>query len=97
MGKAVNMVPMEVPVAVAIMQVATKVNAVKPPPERPIMSPSHTKPWATPPRVISLPNMPTIRRISASSFMILEDIPTATASQYLPQFLESREPIIKAT
>ena len=97
MGKAVNMVPMEVPVAVAMTQVAMKVKATKPPPDRPILSPSHTKPWATPPRVISLPNMPTISRIRASSFIILEDMPVATASQYLPQFLDSRDPMIRAT
>ena len=50
------------------------VNAVKPPPDRPILAPSQTKPWATPPRVIILPNIPTMRRIRASSFMIFEDM-----------------------
>ena len=47
-GNAENMVPMDVPVAVAIMQVAIKVKAVKIPPFSCIRSPSQTKPPATP-------------------------------------------------
>ena len=80
-GNPVNNVPMDVPVEVESRQVAMKENATKAPPFSPICSPIHTKPSATPALVIILPNIPTTRRISASVFIISDDIPFTTAFQ----------------
>ena len=70
MGKQVNMVPSEEPVAVAITQTAKKVKAVKSPPCTPTFSASHTKPVEMFVALIMAENMP----------MISSSTPTGMAS-----------------
>ena len=63
-GNAVNMVPIELPVAVDTTQVAKKVNATNRPPFIPMVLASHTKPPDRPLAFINALNIPITKKIT---------------------------------
>ena len=81
MGNAVNMVPMELPVAVATIQVAKNVNATNKPPFIPMLLASHTKPLDRPLAFIRALNIPITKKITITETLVMEEIPLIAASQ----------------
>ena len=81
MGNAINMVPIEEPVAVDTIQVARKVKAVKNPPWMPMVLAIQTKPPDRPQVLMSWLNIPTRSRIMTTETEVMEEIPLITLSQ----------------
>lgn len=81
MGKAVNMVPMEDPVAVDTTQVAKNTKATKAPPCTPARLASQTKPPDRPLSFINAENMPMTKKMTITETEVMEEMPEMAASQ----------------
>ena len=81
MGNAMNMVPMEDPVAVETIQVAMNIIATKIPPFIPTAFAIHTKPPDNPHNLIRALNIPTSKRITTTDTAVMEEIPLIALSQ----------------
>ena len=83
MGKAVNMVPMEEPVAVEMTQVAKNTKATNRPPWMPTALASHTNPPDRPLSFIRAENMPMTKKMTMTDTDEMEEMPLMAASQNL--------------
>ena len=83
MGKAVNMVPMEEPVAVDTTQAAKNTKATNRPPLMPTALASHTKPPERPLSFIRPENMPITKKMTITLTEVTEEMPRMAASQNL--------------